>query len=82
VVMDGQGLNITVHGYRGGLHFGLIACRELVPDVDTLTGYLVDELTSLLTAAAARTPGTRPPRKQQRTAGPDPPDATTRRASK
>ena len=44
VVTDGQGLNITVHGYLGQLHFGLIACRELVPDVDKLTGYLVDEL--------------------------------------
>ena len=44
VVTDGQGLNITVQGYLGRLHFGLIACRELVPDVDKLTGYLVDEL--------------------------------------
>ncbi len=51
--MDGQGLNITVHGYRGGLHFGLIACRELVPDVDALTGYIVDELGELQAAAAA-----------------------------
>ncbi len=56
VVTDGQGLNITVHGYRGGLHFGLIACRELVPDVDALTGYLVDELAILLAAAADRPP--------------------------
>ena len=47
-VTDGQGLNITVQGYLGGLHFGLIACRELVPDVDKLTGYLVDELDLLL----------------------------------
>jgi WS/DGAT/MGAT family acyltransferase len=54
VVTDGQGLNITVHGYRGGLHFGLIACRELVPDIDALTGYLTDELAVLLAAAASR----------------------------
>jgi diacylglycerol O-acyltransferase len=53
VVMDGQGLNITVHGYRGGLHFGLIACRELVPDIDALTGYVVDELGNLMAAAPA-----------------------------
>jgi len=52
VVTEGQGLNITVHGYRSGLHFGLIACRELVPDIDALTGYLVDELNILLAAAA------------------------------
>jgi hypothetical protein len=30
--------------HLGELHFGLIACRELVPDVGKLTGYLVDEL--------------------------------------
>ena len=51
VVTDGQGLNITVHGYRGGLHFGLIACRELVPDIDELTGHVVDELDILLAEA-------------------------------
>ena len=32
-VADGQGLNITVMSYRDHLDFGLIACRELVPDV-------------------------------------------------
>jgi diacylglycerol O-acyltransferase len=58
VVMDGQGLNITVHGYRGGLHFGLIACRELVPDIDAMAGYLIDELDALLAAAAALPPAT------------------------
>src|SRR5258707_406021 len=36
--------NSTGQGYLGRLHFGLTACRELVPDVDKLTGYLVDEL--------------------------------------
>lgn len=44
VVTDGQGLNITVIGYLGRLHFGLIGCRELVPDVDRLAGYIADEL--------------------------------------
>jgi WS/DGAT/MGAT family acyltransferase len=51
VITDGQGLNITVVGYLGQLHFGLIACRELVPDIDVLAGYLVDELELLLKAA-------------------------------
>lgn len=31
-------------GYLGQLHFGLVACRELVQDIDDLAGYLVDEL--------------------------------------
>jgi WS/DGAT/MGAT family acyltransferase len=55
VVTDGQGLNITVVGYLGQLHFGLVACRELVPDIDALAGYLVDELDLLLKAAAVKT---------------------------
>jgi diacylglycerol O-acyltransferase / wax synthase len=52
VVTDGQGLNITLVGYLGQLHFGLTACRELVPDIDALAGYLVDELAVLAQAAA------------------------------
>jgi diacylglycerol O-acyltransferase / wax synthase len=51
VVTDGQGLNITLVGYLGQLHFGLVSCRELVPDIDALAGYLVDELALLLKAA-------------------------------
>jgi WS/DGAT/MGAT family acyltransferase len=50
VITDGQGLNITLVGYLGQLHFGLVACRELMPDVDTLAGYLVEELELLLKA--------------------------------
>ncbi len=45
---DGQGLNITVLGYLGGLHFGLLADREIVPDVADIIGYLADELATLL----------------------------------
>jgi WS/DGAT/MGAT family acyltransferase len=55
VVTDGLGLNITVIGYLGQLHFGLVSCRELVPDIDTLAGYLADELELLLKAAEQRT---------------------------
>ena len=51
VVTEGQGLNITLVGYLGQLHFGLVACRELVPDIDVLAGYLVDELAVLAEAA-------------------------------
>ena len=54
VITDGQGLNITLVGYLGQLHFGLVSCRELVPDIDDLAGYLVDELELLLKAAAER----------------------------
>lgn len=51
-ISDGQGLNITVISQGGGMHFGLLACRELVPDLDDMAGHLVTELAALRTAAA------------------------------
>jgi len=57
VVTDGQGLNITLVGYLGKLHFGLVVCRELIPDIDVLAGYLVDELALLVEAAEKRAAG-------------------------
>jgi len=54
VITEGQGLNITVIGYLGQLHFGLVSCRELVPDIDALAGYLADELKILRKAAGPR----------------------------
>ena len=54
-IVDGQGLNITVMSYRGTMFFGLVACRELVPDLDVLAGYLREELDEMLAAAEAVT---------------------------
>jgi diacylglycerol O-acyltransferase / wax synthase len=50
-IFDGNGLNITVMSYRGTMYFGLVACRELVPDLDTLATYLRTELDALLPQA-------------------------------
>jgi diacylglycerol O-acyltransferase len=36
--------------YGGQLHLGLIADRDLVPDLDAMAGYIADEL-DVLTAA-------------------------------
>ncbi|MFZ0833685.1 MAG: wax ester/triacylglycerol synthase family O-acyltransferase [Mycobacterium sp.] len=49
-IADGQGLNITVLGSRGKLNFGILADRELVPDVELIMSSLVDELALLRTA--------------------------------
>ena len=49
-VADGQGLNMTVQSYNGSLDFGFIACRELVPDLWDMTGYLEDAMQELLDA--------------------------------
>jgi hypothetical protein len=54
VVTDGQGLNITLVGYGGRLHFGLVGSRELIPDIDALAGYLPEELALLAKAAEKR----------------------------
>ena len=54
LITDGQGLNIPVIGYLGQLHFGLTGCRELVPDIEALAGYLPEELEVLLEAAGQR----------------------------
>jgi diacylglycerol O-acyltransferase / wax synthase len=46
-IADGQGLNITVLGSSGKLNFGILADRELVPDVEAMMNALVDELALL-----------------------------------
>jgi len=55
-LVDGQGLNITVMSYCGNLYFGLVSCRQLVPDLDVLAGFLREELDELTAAAARRGP--------------------------
>ncbi len=49
-IADGQGLNITVISYRDQMFFGLVACRELVPDLEVMTDYINEELQTLLAA--------------------------------
>lgn len=42
------GLNITLFSYNGHLDFGLIACREMVPDLWNLIGYLQEAMAELV----------------------------------
>lgn len=53
VVAEGQGLNMTVQSYLGNLDFGLVADRELVPDVWDLCDGLDTAMEQLLVAARA-----------------------------
>lgn len=46
------GINITLFSYDGRLDFGIVVCREMVPDVWRLIGYLRDALDELLALAA------------------------------
>ncbi len=46
-IVEGQGVNITVQSYRDTLDFGLVSCRELVPDLEDLADLLVAEIAVL-----------------------------------
>ncbi|MFC8526578.1 wax ester/triacylglycerol synthase family O-acyltransferase [Nocardia sp. NPDC057227] len=50
-IFHGSGLNITALSYDGKLDFGLIACRELVPDLAELTDRIPGVVDALRAAA-------------------------------
>jgi WS/DGAT/MGAT family acyltransferase len=54
VIMEGQGLNITVQSYLDRLDFGLVACPELVPDVDALLDAILLDIDTLAELAGHR----------------------------
>jgi hypothetical protein len=43
-----QGLTVGVLSYAGGVHFGLLADRDLDPDVDAAAGWLRESVDELL----------------------------------
>jgi diacylglycerol O-acyltransferase len=47
VITDGMGLNITVMSYDGHLDFGIVADRDLMPDVHLMIDWLGEELAAL-----------------------------------
>jgi WS/DGAT/MGAT family acyltransferase len=51
-IVDGVGLNMTLMSYNGNLDFGLVADREMVPDIWSLIDYLGEELETLEKLAA------------------------------
>ncbi len=52
-ITDGVGLNITVHSYGERLDFGLIADRELIPDLWHLVDLHIAEIEALFEATGA-----------------------------
>lgn len=65
-VIDGAAVNVTAMSYRDQIGFGLLGCRDAVPDVDALAHHIPEamtELTKALGAAGHRTgPAPRPHR--------------------
>ena len=53
IVTDDMGLNITVHSYLDRLDFGLIAARDLVPDLWDMVDMHIDEMGRLFEATGA-----------------------------
>ena len=51
-IFDGGGLNITVMSYMDRMDFGLVACRDTVPDVWDIAHGLTDALEELKKAAS------------------------------
>jgi diacylglycerol O-acyltransferase len=52
-ILEGIGLNITVWSYVDRLGFGLVACRETMPEIWDLADHLHDALAELVKAAQA-----------------------------
>ena len=70
-IIEGVGLNVTVASYDGSMYFGVLGCRELVPEVEHLTGHIDDALAELV-KAATREQGSRGrsrPRRSPRRSG-------------
>ncbi len=55
-IIDGQGLNITVQSYLDTLDFGLVSCRELVPDLWDMLDAILDDLGNLGKATGVDVP--------------------------
>ena len=51
IINDGAGLNITVHSYNGLLDFGLLSCREVVPDLWGVMDHVSAAMSELVDAA-------------------------------
>ena len=60
VIMEGQGLNITVQSYLDRLDFGLVCCPELVPDVDDLLDAILADIDTLAKTAGKKAGRARP----------------------
>ena len=53
-ILENIGLNITVWSYLDQMNFGIVACRETMPDLGSLAGHLHDALAELKKAADSR----------------------------
>jgi hypothetical protein len=50
-IAEGVGINVTVFSYLDQLHFGLLGCRKLIPELDDLAVSIDDALGELVGCA-------------------------------
>ena len=55
-ILEGIGLNVTVWSYVDRMNFTLLACPDLLPDLDELVGELRPALDELLATVREETP--------------------------
>jgi hypothetical protein len=72
VITDGLGLNITVMSYNGDLNIGIVADRDVIPDVGSMIQSLKDELATLMVTNGTAEVAThaRPRRRRVRATAP------------
>lgn len=56
ILMDGQALNITLCSHGNQLDFGILGCRNAMPDIELLAQYVRDAFEELRTIAAVGKP--------------------------
>src|SRR3954449_2958375 len=66
-IAHGLALNITLISYLDQLDFGLIACRETLPDIEKLADNIVQEFEELRRAVERRHGIGKPAREKSRT---------------
>jgi hypothetical protein len=59
-------LNITVMSYNGSIDIGIVADRDVMPDVGSMTGWLANELDALEIPEFPERPARSPVRPRRR----------------
>ena len=67
-ITDGTGLNITVMSYMGQMFFGLLACKDIVPEVERIVDGLDEAFKELAKAADEATGATQAAQAKSATA--------------
>ncbi len=80
IVYDGLAMNITLLSYNNQLHFGILACRRSIPNVQRVIDYMEDALVELEEMIGL--PGARKAGNKRKTTAKTKPSATSTSATR